>query len=427
MTKRPFFTLVAACALVAACSSTSGHGGNHSDGGQGRSGLPRASSAAATPPELAFDPPLRFADQPTTTQGAGVYSDDGLVFQTDGSIGKVVVSAVELHSGQSRWQTPLTGYDNAMGSPVLGSAVGKRALFFTYDHIVHGSGTALDHRDNRLVALAADNGKVLWQRTLPEPKPGVTLPKDGQDYSHAQTVAADATTVIVVTTAALGQPLVIALDTATGHQKWTSTGWTPKGIGQGVVAGIADSQPGPDSTVRAVGYTLTDGTPLWHTPPVTYDDINEDDSVGGANFAVQDGVLLLPLSLPHDEGINATVNYAIDLATGNRRTLPYGTCIPGTRNVIICSTNSGYGAVSELNRVTGIDTVTGKELWHIDHDEGNRVVPTIRCAYDGAVYADEAVLDARTGRDKQPTSGPAPDKVIRGYAIDGGTVYPAIG
>lgn len=397
-----------ACRARAESRDACGGGDGGGSGSQGGAAAPTGGGKTTAAAVKAYDPPLRFQDQPAHDIAGGVGEGNWSV-ELKGTTAYAVsdeeLRAVSVLDGETLWSVKAQGQldedtdygTDAVGGPHLVEIDGKTAVLAAFSVVESGSGTTPDRPLVELTAVAADSGERLWVTTVERP--------EGHEEGDPYVAGADSTTA-VLTFGAETDAVTVGVSLRTRKTAWTEKAFHASFVDSGIVVGRggADSVLGGGATVE--GHKLGDGSKAW-----TYmDRLNQAElsPVGGGLFTAE-----------VDAPFEAETDVAALLATSTGKQ-PAGllstkalgkpdelSCWFDERSAVVCEAGEEFD-----ERVVALDPENWTELWAIDGEDESRLMPDIATVFHGSVYGETengfVVLDARTGKDKASGDGDAP-------------------
>lgn len=418
---------VAACTAVV-LAAVAGCSGSGSSGAATPAGPAGTSGSAAPPARPAFDPPTRFdaASGVALPVEAAIGKVDGsgtvdyplpvLLYGTrayvaspdrvqvvDTTSGQVVATVRPQHRPAAAALSPLDpAGSNPADAPVLATVAGRTLVLYPFVVTVPGQGTTPSHRAVELVALDPATAGTAW-----------TVQVDLAPWASEPTTTVAATAVGVGGQTAVirvrqfdgrGSQATYAVDLATRRPTWNRQQFGGYAVTDTTVVGtVSRDEVGIDQRVGAVA--VDTGRPRWTAAD---DDYQLRVSAGGPSAVVAIG---------RDYGSGQHFLRLLDPDTGAVRyhdTADYTTvtCSYDGRSTTVCARNiTGQGWAGAF------DPRSAKWLWQLPDSKANRVAPVVTAVWHSAVYGytdnGPVVLDARTGKDRQPAPGAAP------YVVDG--------
>ncbi|WP_018334204.1 hypothetical protein [Actinomycetospora chiangmaiensis] len=386
--------------------------------------LAACSGGAPAAPPPAFDPPTAFGpssgtllrgtsssltgsygarpELPVALDGTTVwFADSGGLSRAD-STGATV--AVPLPP--DRWVDGAPRPVPSAGLVVAGAAT-----------TVPGSGTTPPGLALELLAVprsqaGGPNPTLAW--TVGAPLPWSEAPRSVRTAVVGVAAAGDGRRVAVVTASTGTHRSSVAVDLDARRVLW---------VADGVLAGAVLDGRAPDGTPVAgttpvgapvvVGAAVPPGGGTGYSPSSV---VGLDVLTGARRWSSDDGSTALSV---HRAG-PSTVTVAGRRATSARAFLTVYDAEGGSRNAVDlgtatappeCTWDEAATAVcSGSNRTFALDAPTGAVLWSLP--AAGRVAPAVTTAWHGAVYGTTVngpvVVDARTGRDRNPAPGAAP-------------------
>jgi outer membrane protein assembly factor BamB len=387
--------VVAGGLLLAGCTSTKSGKPSDPGGPTGSSGAPGSSgsssmSSSASTGKLTktFDPPLVFDKQPvaelpagalgTSTDGINNYSRsmlDGTILYT---VTDDTVSAIDVETGQPRWNVHPDGIDakdSKDAAPIL--VDGK--VYAVFESTIPGKGTtsAQDAITAVVVDAASGQATVTMQVPTPDAESGSALSDKGPTAVFG--VSND---LIAVNR---GNSTFV-LDASTKSIAWQRKGFITRDVRDDMVIGL-NREPKPDRGLdEVIGLRIADGKQAWAVPE-------------------EPPVSVFPAA-PHLVLVN-TDKSVFFLSTSNGAVRSKLTQSGGT--ALLGGTWCGYDERSMIvckgeDDLYGIDpNAPGKRKWTIKAGSG-REIPEISAVFHGAIYGKTSngpvVVDAVTGADR---------------------------
>lgn len=267
-----------------------------------------------------------------------------------------VVSAMDRWTGEPRWSLDV-------GTSLNGTPAVADGVVYTARGTTPG-----------LVALRAVDGTVVWESDL-----GGQVAMFG-----APTVVGDT---VYLATGPGGPGSLVALDVATGEQRWSTLVGSDVFFGPAVGEGVAVVAGNGDGVVTAVD--VGTGEVLW----------THEDAEGSITMpTIADGLVFLGTTT--DEDVTSGSVYALDLFTGEQvwRVDGQGDTQGGGGvvydDVLIVPSHSAGAVVA-------YDRATGERVWH--HFVGTAVTSSVAVTEGGLVFGGSQdgrawALDASSGR-----------------------------
>ncbi|HVV11284.1 PQQ-binding-like beta-propeller repeat protein [Amycolatopsis sp.] len=406
------------------------------------SGAP--ASTATTPAAKTADPPTAFdaaagvplpANAFSTNVGGGITTKFlTLRDRTAYIVAPTGMTAVDVLTGKQQWAAPVEGTpgdpDNQSGPFV--NTTGPRPPAVTDSLAAAAVPVRMPEQGTTpayitLTVLAADTatGKKAWQT-------GTKVSEDEYtDAGNAVTKVVAITDKAVIATydqdggyaGASGVHLTVALDPATGKTLWTRKEYSAGSVHGDILVGIDYTMIG-SYRVQAVALDVATGQQKWAA-----------ESSRSLGFVPSDPALVV-LEQNDNNHADAFLLF-LDPATGAEKTRlvgpesvfgsapAYGDCFYDEQSVLVCGSDGV---------LTAYDATTARKLWSLPDKTANRVAPGVSAAWHGAVYGttqggQPIALDAKTGKDLSTEVGIEPDWVSKYAGIgvsDDGTpmAYP---
>ncbi|MFB9908297.1 outer membrane protein assembly factor BamB family protein [Allokutzneria oryzae] len=304
--------------------------------------------------------------------------------------------------GEPRKEFPIEVPQKAKVSAPYGLEDGSLVLL-AVAHTVKGTGTSQDHMRYTVIAYNPKTGAKAWESPI-DASDALLLPDN-----TPRIVGADRNTVVVEADL-LKVSATVALSTVDGTPKWNKPGFTAIGLAGDIVVGHHVTK---GITTEAVGLAAGDGAQRWTGPKFDGEPrhpFSRTRMVGDrlASFA----------GTPAGE-LAKTTTYLLDTATGQPRLTLDGpwSCDSDDENAVVCG-RSFYGQY-----MAGFDATSMSKRWELPDKAAKREAPTLNTAHKGVAYVTSShglmTLDARTGKDLDPTLGELDDLdyVVPGYGI----------
>lgn len=421
-------TLLTAVCLGTLAATAACGGGSLPTGLPGEKPGEQPPAASAEPEAVTADPPLAFdtgkgVTLPSTALQANMGGSVTSKFMTlRDRTGYIIapesLSAVDVLTGKEKWNTRVEGPaadPNAHNGPFVEQS-GPRPPLVT-DKLAVGAvplrmpeqGTTPGYLALAVIAVNPETGAKAWQTNtkIADDQYGISGSR-----SVTQVVAATDKAVVATFSQSDG-PITVALDPATGKQLWERKDYVAGSLNGDVVVGVASKVVPDSSQVQAVALDVATGQQKWVAvaqssaveilpadPAMVVLKANEY-STGHAFLKFLD-----PVTGAEKFSVEGTRNLGPD---------SYGDCLYDEQSVLAC-TDSGV--------LTAYDSKAGTKLWSLPDQAANRVAPGgLTVAWHGALYGytngkQPIVLDAKTGKDLSTSVGFVPDWVSK-YAAAG--------
>lgn len=373
--------------------------------GQSTGSAPRGADLTTTQ-RAHFDPPKSFSptgvpfaeavdiDSTIVVNGTAYVASGGAVRVFDTSSGQLTNT---IRPDQPSLHMEPT--DGALGGtmptgpkPFAVELSGHMFVLAAFPVRVVGQGTTADRHVVSFDAIDATTSEIAWSVQLDLPEwthesaytAGLTV---------ASVVGVGGTTAVVSAVAGDDKSVTYAIDLGAHTLKWMNEKFAAQAVAGETVVG---ETPTELVKTRFGGLGLQDGQPTWTHAPV----YEASAMSAGPHLTLLSG---------RDYGSGHPFAWLVDARTGKTtKDLGDGSligagCAYDERDVIVCSSDKLYG----------LDARTGAESWSLP--SGDRVRPTVTAVWHGALYGSTpngaVVLDARTGKDLNPSAGVSPEVV----------------
>ncbi|MFD6821467.1 PQQ-binding-like beta-propeller repeat protein [Streptomyces sp. NPDC060085] len=401
-----FIPVGLALSLVSACS----------DGGNGSSDFPSTPSSDSrrtTDVAKAYDPPLKFQQQPAYDIAGGAGEGDWSI-KLRGTVAYALstgeVRAVSVLNGKRLWNVKPQGQPtrdtrysiDGDSSPHFVEVQGQKAVLAAFSITEPGTGTTPDRPLIELTAIAVDSGKRLWTTAIERP----TGKEEGEPF-----IAGATATTAVLTFGSDDDAVSVGVSLLTRKATWTRKGFFASFVDGNTVVGRGGADGLFGGSITVEGRDLADGTKAW-----TY-----KHRIAQAKLSpVGNGLFTAVVEAPFE----AEKGLAELLSTSTGKT-PSGlqrsralahvtslSCWPGEGSVI-CEADKGLE-----KRVVALNRANWTELWSIAEGDQNRLMPKIYTVFHDAVYGvtenGSVILDVRTGKDR--ATGTETPNAVNEYA-----------
>jgi nucleoside phosphorylase len=390
------------------------------------------SSASSAAKPLATIAPTSLGPQVARLEASKdryTYDDTTLYSITSGQRQQgIMLTATTISSGRQRWSSTFpytvvpTGVNPGLidaGTPVVVTINGSNLVAAPYTGIKPGKGTTPNEIYTGVLAVDSSTGHIKWSSENGQP------PTDpGSSGRGLVLVGRDATLALSWITK-IGNFVdshsntytTVALSATDGSPLWMNTDFHPVAIDGTAILGF-------DSDNRPLGMAASDGHRLWAFDERLYSLHMSQVSPGTIFVTGRDSTDYATL-----------ISLLVDAANGSKivefrdKQIGYDHAADGGQGVTILYTRY---------TVTAYDTPSSQQLWTLPEPTANRVAPLITMAWRGVAYGigtdDKVVmLDARTGKEIASTLPCPPTILVPGYALcgtfvdfttEGFTVYP---
>lgn len=385
---RPFAIGVAVLVLAAGC------GGGGTEEPPGTAGTTKTTQE----PRAKADPPERFAAQgvPVGRPDAVIGHTAAFEFQAVDGVPSVLATDLGSGNGLWRWEADAvaekrTSTEERATYLALSRVDGKELLQF--------SGVS-DDTTLRTTVLDAATGDVVAAGEKEIPAEVDVASGTSIDVASLGVRGGFAVTTLVSTAA---PPMTMITDLDTGATEWGPDGFLAGGLvdtgADPAAVGITSESDFADGPMQAVA--LGTREVVWTAGTV---------HAGTVHAPV-------PTLVTADVGdVMTSATHFFDPATGKEvgaLDAPAEDCLPDDRDVVVCVTTDSS---------TALDATTGEQLWQRDSAD-------VTAAFHGRVYAEGAVIDAKTGEAVSSDLSIRVDAAVPGYGVTRDTAeaiaYPA--
>lgn len=330
--------------------------------------------------------------------------------------------AVDVLAGKQLWTTPVEGapgdpnnqkgpFVNTTGPrpPVVTDKLAAAALPVEKPE----QGSTPSYITLTVLAADATSGQKAWQ---------ADAKVSDDQYSGASNAI---TKVVAITDKAViatydrdggypgagGDHITVALDPATGKTLWTRKAYSGASVHGDTLVGV-DYTTAESYKVQALALDVATGQQKWSV-----------QSSRSLSFVSADPALVVIKQKNNEHGDSFLV--FLDPATGAEKARlagpqsvfgsspDYGDCFYDEQSALICASDGV---------LTGYDAATAKKLWSLPDKATNRVAPDVTVAWHGLLYGDTRggkpiALDAKTGKDVSTEVGVTPWWVSKYAAI----------
>ncbi|MGH3804255.1 MAG: PQQ-binding-like beta-propeller repeat protein, partial [Pseudonocardiaceae bacterium] len=327
-----------------------------------------------------------------------------LVGRTAYIVDPTSLNAVDVLTGKTKWQVPTEGVPgdpNAQKGPFV-SSTGPRPPKLSTDGktvvaavpiTVPGQGTTPAHQAASVLAANVKTGKKAWSTTV-----DISDKASGGDGSGAVTSVVTATDKAVVVTY---DTATASIDPSNRKVLWQRDDYQAGAVNGDTVLGADSNVAENSSMLQATALDLVTGKQRWvaATRSSSVEVIPSHPNLfllGRNDYGNGDSNLLFLDTNTGKEQVNVFKNRPFGLGYG------LTPCDYDQRSVVVCHPDN----------VVADDATNGKQLWSLPDTAANRIAPSVRTVWHGALYGNTpngpVVLDAKTGKDRSAAPGAAP-------------------